>query len=132
VTDSSSSSHSRLAAGELEREDDVLLRRQHRQQVEELEDEPDVVAAQLRQLGVVEIRDLDARDRHAAGGGLVEPREDVHERRLAGARRAHDRRQLPAGDLERDSAERVDGRLTVAVPARDVARRDDRPGRLVD
>ena len=56
----------RLAAGELERQRDVLGRREHRQQVEELEDEPDVVAAQLGQLRVVERRDLDAGDRHLA------------------------------------------------------------------
>ena len=60
----SSASHCRvgLAAGELERQRDVLGRRQHREQVEELEDEPDVVAAQLRQRRVVEAADVDAGD----------------------------------------------------------------------
>ena len=57
---SSSSSHCWLGllAGDRERQDDVLLRGQHRQQVEELEDEADVLAAQPRQLRVGERRDL--------------------------------------------------------------------------
>ena len=52
----SSSTHawSGFVAGELEREQDVLLGGQHRQQVEELEDEADVLAPQLRQLRVAE------------------------------------------------------------------------------
>ena len=62
-----------LAAGEREREEDVLLRRQHRQQVEELEDEADVLAAELGQLVVVERGDLVAVDpdlaRRSAGRG---------------------------------------------------------------
>ena len=51
------------AAGDLRRQQDVLPRGQHRQQVEELEDEADVLAAQLGQALVVEIGDLDAADR---------------------------------------------------------------------
>ncbi len=109
---SSSSSHalSGLLAGDREREEDVLLRGQHRQQVEELEDEADVLAAELRELVVAERRDLGAGDRHGAGRRLVEPREDVHERRLARAGRAHDRDELAALHVERDAAERVDRR----------------------
>ena len=59
-----------------------VLEKQHRQQVEELEDEADVLAAQLRQVVVAERRDLRARDADAAGRRLVEAREDVHQRRL--------------------------------------------------
>ena len=72
-----------LAAGEAGRQHDVLGRREHREQVEELEDEPDVVAAQLRERVVVEPADVDPADGHLARGGLVEAGEDVHERRLA-------------------------------------------------
>ena len=57
-----------LAAGELERQRDVLGRREHREQVEELEDEADVVAAQLRQRRVVEAADVDAGDGDLARG----------------------------------------------------------------
>ena len=48
----------RLAARELERQEDVLLGRQHRQQVEELEHEADVAAPELRELGVAERAEL--------------------------------------------------------------------------
>ena len=83
ATTSSSHAWSGLLPGELERQHDVLGRREHREQVEELEDEADVVAAQLRQLGVVEAADVDAGDGDLAGGRLVEAGEDVHQRRLA-------------------------------------------------
>jgi hypothetical protein len=44
-----------LAAGDGQRQEDVLLGRERRQQVEGLEDEADVLAAQLRELLVVEL-----------------------------------------------------------------------------
>ena len=56
---------------------------------------------------------------------LVEAGEDVHQRRLARARRAHDRDELARLDVERDAAQRVDGGLALAVAARDVRRLDD-------
>ena len=49
----------------------------------------------------------------------VEPGQQVHERRLAGARRAHDGRELADGDLEGDAAQRVHRRLALAVLAGD-------------
>ena len=52
-----------LLARDREREPDVLLGVQHRQEVEELEDEADVLAPELRQVGVLERRDLRAGDR---------------------------------------------------------------------
>ena len=121
----SSQAWSGLDARELERQHDVLGRGQHRQQVEELEDEADVVAAQLGQRRVVEVADLLARDRHGAGGRLVEAGEDVHQRRLAGAGRAHHGRQAAAGDVDRHVAQGVDGGVAVAVAAGQVAGRDD-------
>ena len=48
------------------RQQDVLLGRQHREQVEELEDEADVLPAELRQVVVAEVRDLGAVDRDRA------------------------------------------------------------------
>ena len=57
--------------------------------------------------------------------GLVEPREDVHEGRLAGARRAHDAGELSALDVEVDAAEGADGGVAFAVGAGDAARRHD-------
>ena len=70
-------------------------------------------------------RDVLAGDGDLARGGLVEAGEDVHERRLARARRAHDGGQPAASDVERDAAQGVDGGVALAVAAHDVASRDD-------
>ena len=61
--------------------------------------------------------DLVAVDRDGARGRAVEAGEDVHQRRLAGAGRAHDGGELPARDLERDAAQGVDGGVALAVAA---------------
>ena len=95
-------------AGQLQRQLDVLLGAEHGQQVEELEDEADAVAAQPRQLGVAHRRDLRAVDLTVPAVGRVEPREQVHERRLARARRAHHRCELPAREGHVDAAQRLD------------------------
>ena len=114
----------RLRPRECQRQDDVLLRRQHRQQVEELEDEADVLSAQLRDRGVAELAEPGSRDRDVALRGLVERGEQVHQRRLSRARRPHDRRQLPGLDAERDAAERVHGGVALAVDAGELVRLD--------
>ena len=72
--------------------------------IEELEDEPDVLAP-LRQLRVAEVVIVLSGDDDLALGGLVEAREDVHQGRLAGPT-AHHGRELAARDVERDAAER--------------------------
>ena len=90
----------RLLARDREWQHDVLFGGEHRQQVEELEDKADVLPAQARQLAVVERGDLGAGDLDRALGRLVEPGEDVHERRLAGARRAHHGDELARLDTE--------------------------------
>ena len=66
-------------------------------------------------------------------GRGVEAGEQVHQRGLAGARGAHDGRELAGGDLERDAAKGVDGGLAVAVAAGDRGGRDGRRrGRCVE
>src|SRR5439155_7520595 len=94
---------------------DVLLGSEHGEEVEELKDEADVLPAELRQLRVGERGYLRAVDRDGAGARLVEPGEDVHQRRLAGARRPHDGGQLAARDLERDAPQGVDLCVALAV-----------------
>ena len=116
-----------LLPGDREREHDVLPRVQHREQVEELEDEADVLPAELRQVVVAERRDLGPRDLYLPGGRLVEAREDVHQRGLARAGRAHDGRQARLLDVDRDAPECVDGRLALSVPSSDALSDDDRP-----
>ena len=111
-------------AGDRQRQHDVLLRRQRRQQVERLEDEADVLAAQARELAVVHARDVLAGDVDRARAGRVEAGEQVHQRRLARARRAHDGGELAGREVERDAAQRVDGRVALAVRARQCGRGD--------
>jgi hypothetical protein len=96
------------AATEPLRQDDVLGRRQRRQQVERLEHEPDPVAAQHRQLAVGQRRDVGVTDQHGPRRRGVERGHAVHQGRLAGARRSHDRRECTAGEPERDAVERTD------------------------
>ncbi len=74
----------------------------------------DLVPPQLRQLGVVHpgqrrLTDVD----HPARRG-VQTGQAVHERRLATARRPHDRGEPPPGELRGDAGERGD--LASPVP----------------
>jgi hypothetical protein len=94
----------RLLTGDRERQEDVLLRGQHGKQVEELEDEADVLAPDTRDLVVRELAEPGSCDRDEAARRPVERGQDVHQRRLARARGAHDRRELAGLDLERDAA----------------------------
>ncbi len=116
----------RLLARDRQWEEDVLLRVQHRQQVEELEDEADVLATQLRQLAVSQGRDLLAGDGDRPRGRLVEPREDVHQGRLAGPGRSHHRGQPSSRDVDRNATQGVDSRIAGTVASRHVLRDDDR------
>ena len=78
----------------------------------------------LVELLVGHVGDVVAADLHAAVGRAVEAGEQVHERRLAGARRAHDGGELAGGDLEGDAAQGVDGGLALAVATGDARRCD--------
>jgi hypothetical protein len=114
-----------LAPGDRQRQQDVLLGAQYRQQVEGLEDEPDLVAAQLRELAVVEIAQLDAVDRDRSRGREVKPCERVHQGGLAGPGRSHDRGEATAREADTDVHKRVHGGLAGAVAATDVPSLDD-------
>ena len=115
-----------LAAGEARRERDVLRRRERRDEVERLEDEPDAVAAQLRQLAVVELRDVGVTDEHGARRQVVEPGDAVHQRRLARARRAHDRGEATGRELDGHAVEGADLVLAAPVHLDGVVRRERR------
>ena len=104
-----------LAAGDVQGQRDVLQRGQRRHQVERLEDEADAVAAQLGEPLVVERGQLGVADVDRAGGGGVETGDTVHEGRLAGAGRPHDRGELAAGEVDGDAVEGADLRVAFAV-----------------
>ena len=58
-------------------------------------------------------RDVDAAHQHGAGGGIVEPRHHIHQRRLAAAVGADDRDRLARLDAERHVVEHQFVRLVV-------------------
>ena len=105
----------RLAAGDRQRQQDVLLRGQRRHQVERLEDEADPVAAQPGQRLVVERDEVGVAEQHRAAGGVVERRAAVHQRRLARARGAHHRGELAGVEVEGHAVERAHLGLAGAV-----------------
>ncbi len=113
-----------------QRQLDVLEGVGARQQVEVLEHEADLVVADLGAAVAVEVRDLDAVEHVAAGGRPVETADDVHQRRLAGAGRTHDRHELAAVDVERDAVQGAHLRPAHAVDAVQVADADDRLRRV--
>jgi hypothetical protein len=101
-------------------------RRRTRQEVESLEDEPDLPVPDRRQGIVVEARDVAAGQAIRTRGRRVETAEDVHERRLARAGRPDDRDELALGDIDADAAQRADGHLADLVGLDEVADLDER------
>src|SRR2546425_578996 len=86
----------------------------------------DVRVPDRGELVVRELSDVLPGEDVLAGVGDVEAADDVHERRLARARRAHDRDELALVDVEVDPLERVhDVVLAHAVGLRDPAKLDD-------
>ena len=120
--------------GDADRQEDVLLGGEDRQQVVALEDEADLGAAQQREVVVSQRVEPGAGDLDRAARGLVEPGEDVHQRRLAGARGAHDRGEAAGREGDVDAAQGVDRDVALAVALRqrttddDLARRAGRGG----
>jgi len=84
-------------------------------QVERLEDEADLLPADARELIVVEALDGAPVELVSPCGRAVEAAEDVHERRLAGAGRTHDRDVLPTRDLEVERSQRLDQHRSVGL-----------------
>src|SRR5699024_4724284 len=103
-----------LAAGNVQGQRDVLLRGQRRDEVECLEDEADVVAAQLGQLGVSQLRDVDVTDVYGAGSRGVQGGHAMHERGFARTRRSHDGGELTGEKVDVDAAQ--SDHLRIAMP----------------
>ena len=62
--------------------------------------------------------------------GHVEAADDVHQRRLAAAGRAHDRDEVAPLDAQVDAAQRVDGDVARAVGLRDALEHERRAPRM--
>ena len=119
-----------VALGQLECEADVLLGGQGGDQVEELEDEADVLAAKQREFSAVEVRDVVLAEGDRAARGRVDSAEQVEQRGLAGARRAQDRHELAAVDGELVDVQRLDLDLAHLVDAANVAHDDEGSARF--
>ena len=98
----------RRHAGVDERQLDVVERGRARQQVERLEDEPDLLVPDPRQLVVVHLAHLLVVQQVAALRRRVEAADEVHERRLARPGRAHDRDVFAALDGDGHAPEGMD------------------------
>ena len=86
--------------GEQQRQLDVALGGEHRQQVVHLEHEADVVGAPVAELGVRQPVDREAIDFDGARGRPVETAEQVQQRGLARARRPHERDEVAARQIQ--------------------------------
>src|SRR5690606_3720170 len=98
------------------------------EQVEALEDEADLVVADLGEVIVVELGHIRPVELVGAGGRRVEAPQKVHQRGLPGSRRAHDREVLAAFDVEGDIAQGVDHFAAHLVSAGEAADSDEAHG----
>ena len=111
-------------AGEPRRQRDVLLGGQRAEQVEGLEDEADPLAAQAGEGSLVETVELELVEVDAALRRPVQARGDLQQRRLPGARRAHDRGERAAGHGQRDAVEGAHLPVAASEDADDVVEVD--------
>ena len=93
---------------EQQRQLHVALGGQHGQEVIELEDEADVLRAPARQRRPAHAADVHAADLDRSLGGRVQPADQIQERRLAGARRPHQRQELAFGHIEIHAFQHLD------------------------
>ncbi len=87
-------------AGQAQRHGDIVGDGLRRQQVEVLEDHPDLLAEAAQALGI-EGGDVDAVDLDAPAGGLLQAVDQAQQGALAGAGMADDAEHLTAFDLQR-------------------------------
>ena len=88
-------------AVQLEREAEVLLHRERRNQIEELEDEPHVMPAEQRAPRLGRPREREPVDDDLAGGRHVDPADQVEQRGLARAAPPDQDAELSAADRPR-------------------------------
>jgi hypothetical protein len=104
-----------LASRQRQRECDVLVRRQRRDQVEGLENETDTVAAQDRQMVVIELAEVRIADERDARGQRVESRDAMQQRRLPRTGRPHDRAEPCSIERDRHTIEGTNLRRATAI-----------------
>ena len=105
---------------QIERQQQIFLDGQQRDQVEELEHEADVAAAKARARLLVERGEVRAVDEHRPGGGPIDARDHVEQRRLAGAAAADEHDDLAAGNRQRHVAQHDALGVTFAIRLADL------------
>ena len=108
-------------AVEVLRQHYVLERRQVGNQVKLLEHEADGLGAEAVQFGVGERGHILAFEINPARAGAVQAADQVHQRGLPGAGRAHHRQPLAALDVQRHIVQRAYDARRWRPPARDTA-----------
>src|SRR5919197_666583 len=98
----------------------LVRQQQRRQQVKELEHEPEPVPPKPGKLAVIHPRQLAALDGDRAPAGHVQRAQQVEQRALPGARGPHHREKLPPRDVQLRHGESPHLRLPAAVDLRDV------------
>ena len=97
----------RVCAGDGERQGDVLACRERIEQVGVLEDKAELLAAELRKLGLLHACYVLPVDADRATCGAIDGRHAVEQGRLARARSAHDANKFAAVDGKADVVERA-------------------------
>ena len=100
---------------DLQRQFDILQRRQVLHEVIKLEHKSDVLPAVLRQLARGELRHIPAVHPNVSAAGAVHAAEDVEHRGLSRAARPDDHGELALFNLKAHAVCRMDGRLTHAI-----------------
>ena len=108
------------------RQHDVFERGEFRQQPVRLVDEADIGAPDLGALDVGQLRGRRARDIDLAVVGALQQARDMQQRRLAGARRRHQRHRLPRPQRKLGAVEDGQRRLALRVLAFYLVEIDDR------
>ncbi len=115
------------AAGELQRNSDILQRRHRGDELERLEDDPYLPSAEPRQGVFVEAREIAPVDEHLAGIGPLEAGQRHQQRGFAGARRPDEADRLAARYGKAYLLEHMDARRARAEGEIDILEFDDRP-----
>ncbi len=125
-------STARVHPSDGEREGDVLLDGQEGYEVEGLEDETRLLTPQPRRLAVREATDHVAVEDDLTARGPVQAAEQVEQRALARARRAHEGDELTTSDREGDAAQRLHVGLAEPVAPGQAAGLEDRGPTPID
>jgi len=94
--------------GEQKREFNVLKCGEHRDEIEGLKNEADVLITPIGQFGFVQSGDVAILDDAFAAGRTVDAGDDVQEGRFARARRTHEREKLSRRDGQAHAVQRGD------------------------